>query len=380
MHLPCHILRTPGPWRKATFAAAATVAIFGLTGPAAADHAADDGVEPVVSGPSHVKLSLSGQVNRGVLYADDGAETEILHVDNDNSSTRIRFVGSGQYNEDITVGAQIEVQFESNSTANIKIDGSAPGGTDGFTERKLELFFDHARFGRLWLGQGDTASNGTSEVDLSGTGVIGYSGIADLAGGIEFGGFGVGPTIGTVYSNFDGLSRDDRIRYDTPSFGGFKLSASHADSRKSDVAARFSGDIGGGLKVAAAAAYAINGTVDSQINGSVSVRHSSGFNVTAAAGQRDLETGPQDPFFWYTKVGYVWGGGIGNTAFAIDYAEAEDVAQVNDEFTAYGAFLVQKIDKISTELYLGVRNHELDRPGSNFDDIVAVLAGARIKF
>lgn len=381
MHMLRHSFRRPGLSGKASLAAAtAALVTIGMTGLAGADHNGDGAGEPVVTGPSHLKLSISGQVNRGVLFVDDGNETEIIHVDNDNSSTRIRFVGSGAYNEDITVGTQIEVQFESNSTADVRIDGSAPGGTDGFTERKLELFFDHARFGRLWLGQGDTASNGTSEVDLSGTGVIGYSGIADLAGGIEFGGFGVGPTIGTVYSNFDGLSRDDRIRYDTPSFSGFKLSASHADSRKSDIAARFSGDIGGGLKLAAAVAYAVNGSIDSQVNGSLSLRHRSGLNVTAAAGQRELDTGPQDPFFWYAKLGYIWGGGIGDTAFAIDYAQADDVDQVNDEFTAYGAFVVQKVDGISTELYLGIRNHELDRPGSNFDDIVAVLAGARIKF
>lgn len=361
-------------------AATALVTAIGLTGPAAADHNGDGADDPVVTGPSHVRLSLSGQVNRGVLYVDDGAETEFLHVDNDNSSTRIRFVGEADYDADITVGTQIEVQFESNSTADIKIDGSAPGGSNSFTERKLELFFDSKRYGRIWLGQGDTASNGTSEVDLSGTGVIGYSGIADMAGGIEFGGLGVGPTIGTVYSNFDGLSRDDRIRYDTPSFSGFGLSASHAESRKSDVAARFSGDVGGGLTLAAAVGYAINGNVDSQVNGSVSVRHSSGFNVTAAAGQQDLQVGVGDPFFWYAKLGYIWAGGIGDTAFAVDYADADDVAQLDDEFNAIGAFVVQNVDAISTELYLGVRNHELDRPGSDFDDIFAVLGGVRVKF
>lgn len=341
----------------------------------------------VSSGSDDVKLSISGQVNRGILYVDDGTESELLHVDNDNSSTRLRFIGSGAYDEDITVGTQIEVQFESNSTADIKIDGSAPGGSNSFTERKLELFVDSKRFGRLWIGQGDTASNGTSEVDLSGTSVVAYSGIADMAGGIEFGGLGVGPQINEVFSQLDGLSRDDRIRYDTPSFRGFTLSASNADNRKSDVALRYAGDFGA-FKLAAAAAYAVNGNVDSQVNGSVSILHASGFNVTAAAGVQDLQAGAanpnRDPFFWYAKLGYIWGGGIGDTAFAVDYTVAEEIedslAATGDEFTAYGAFVVQNVDKIATELYFGIRNHELDRTGQNFDDIFAVLAGARIKF
>ena len=51
-----------------------------------------------------------------------------------------------------------------------------------------------------------------------------------------------------------------------------------------------------------------------------------------------------------------------------------------DEFQSYGAFVVQNFDKIGTEFYLGARNHELDRAGSNFDDIFTVLGGARVKF
>jgi len=97
----------------------------------------------------------------------------------------------------------IEVQFESNSTAAIRIDQDGSAGPNNFTERKLELYVDSKRFGRLWAGQGDTASNGTSEVDLSGTSVVAYSGIADMAGGIAFSDNNVlGPRIGQVFSNF----------------------------------------------------------------------------------------------------------------------------------------------------------------------------------
>ena len=61
-----------------------------------------------------VKLTVSGQVNRGILYADDGEQTDVFHVDNDNSSTRVRFVGEAKPHDNLTIGANIEVQFESN--------------------------------------------------------------------------------------------------------------------------------------------------------------------------------------------------------------------------------------------------------------------------
>ena len=366
--------------------AAAFVAL-GHASPAAANGHEPEGV---TSGNGNIKLSVSGQVNRGVLYVDDGADEQFFHVDNDNSSTRVRFVGSGSFSDDISVGTVVEVQFESNSTANIKMNQDSATGDDNFTQRKLELYFDHKRYGRLWLGQGDTASNGTSEVDLSGTGVIGYSGVADMAGGIEFQDTGgTGPSIGSTFSNMDGLSRDDRLRYDTPNLGGFKLSGSLIENGAADVALRYNAAFGG-FELVSALAYSSNSGRDkgpgdlgfSQINGSVSVHHDSGFNVTAAAGRRDLDdlARDEDPFFWYAKAGYKWGGGIGGTAIAFDYMQADDIDEDNDEGVSYSVMLVQKIDKIATDLYLGGRIYQLDRTDRNFDDVAAVMAGARVKF
>ncbi len=339
----------------------------------------------VTSGKDDVKLSVSGQVNRGVLFVDNGDKDDIFHVDNDNSSTRVRFIGAGKLDEDITVGTQIEVQFESNSTAAIRIDQDSAAGPITFTERKLELYADSKRLGRLWIGQGDTASNGSSEVDLSGTSVIAYSGIAAMAGGIAFSDNNVlGPRINQAFSNFDGLSRDDRIRYDTPSFSGFKGSVSAVEGGAVDAALRFSGEIAE-TKVVAAAAWADASSKDSnnfkQYNGSVSVLFPMGISLTGALGMRELDSGGDDPLFYYGKLGYSFDAvDFGATSVAVDYAAVDDLNQEGDEFTSYGVSLVQNFDKIGTEFYLGARNHELDRADSNFDDIFAILGGARVKF
>ncbi len=342
---------------------------------AAAAPAETDGI--VESGNENVRVTLSGQVNRGVLFADNGTDSEVFHVDNDNSSTRFRFVGEGDLNNDITVGTQIEIQFESNSTADISFNQSDAADAE-ITERLLELYFDSDQYGRVWIGQGNTASDGTSEVDLSGTGVVGYSGIADMAGGLEFEN---GTEIGDVFSNFDGLGRDDRLRYDTPIFGGFAVSASSVESDDWDGALRFSGEIGD-VRTAAAVAYA-NSNDFEQVNGSASVLLASGLNFTIAAGTRDLkDRSGDDPLFYYAKLGQLLDVfDIGQTALAIDFAQTDDLNADGDEATSYGAFVVQNLDPVATELYLGIRNHELDpASGPDPDDIIAVLAGARVKF
>lgn len=66
------------------------------------------------------ELTVSGQVNRAFLYADNGLVDDTYFVDNDNSSTRVRFTAEGHLNCMNRIGAQIEVQFESNSTAAIR--------------------------------------------------------------------------------------------------------------------------------------------------------------------------------------------------------------------------------------------------------------------
>ncbi len=348
-----------------------------VLGASAALAATQAGAAEVSSGNNEVSLTLSGQVNRALLWADDGTNSRVLHVDNDNSSTRIRLVGDGRLNPDISVGAQIEVQFESNSSSDITIDGTS-GSPDNFTKRKLEVYFDHQRLGKLWLGHGDTASNGVSEVDLSGTAVVTYSSVADMAGGIEFGGLG-GVPINAVYSNMDGIGRDDRIRYDTPSFSGFVISVSNADSAKYDVAARYAGSLDGGTRFAGAVGYAVdkNGSnIESQISGSVSVLLSSGFNLTGAIGVQELEgAAAQDPAFVYLKFGYI----RGVNAFSVDVAQADEIAAAGVDFSTVGAAYVRSFENAGTEIYIGGRLHSLDAPG-NPDDIFAVLAGARVKF
>ncbi len=62
----------------------------------------------VSSDQDRIKLAISGQINRMVNVADDGGQTTSYHVDNVNSSSRVRFVGTGALNEDLTLGAAME--------------------------------------------------------------------------------------------------------------------------------------------------------------------------------------------------------------------------------------------------------------------------------
>lgn len=345
----------------------------------------------VTSGQDKVSLALSGHVNRGILYYDDGNSSDALHVDNDNSATRFRLTGKAKVTEDFTIGTQIEVQMKSNSTGSVNQFSDNGVGGASFTERKLEVHLDSKQLGRLWIGQGSTASDGTAESDLSGTDVINYSGVADMAGGLFFQNdtpivAGVNPRIGQVFSNLDGLGRDDRIRYDTPKLAGFTASTSHISGGGWDAALRYAANYEKvGIKTVAAVGYADGSKIDrfeDQLAGSVSMLHRDGLNGSFATGTRSLEaTDRDDVTFYYAKIGYIANlTAFGKTAFSADYMQADDVAAAGDEATTYGVFGVQKLHDYGTEFYAGFRNHELDRPGADFDDVQTVLAGTRVKF
>lgn len=345
----------------------------------------------VASGNDKVSLKLYGQVNRGLLYIDDGSTQEVFHVDNDHSSTRIGLAGNVKATDDLNIGAKIEVQMESNSTANVnQANNGSVIGSNSFTERHLDLFFDHKDLGKLSLGQGSTASDGTSQSDLSGTTLVGYSSTSDLASGISLATSGTGsiagnPTLGNVISDMDGLSRNDRVRYDTPKFGGYSMATSLVDGGNVDFALRYGGQ-GKSTKIAAALGYAnpsgTSSTVSRQLGGSVSVLLGGGLNLTMAAGRRSMKvTGRNNPDFYYSKVGYIAKlTDMGPTSFAVDYGRYDEIAQNNDELTTFGAMFVQSYSNWGTDFYGVWRKHELARPGSSFDDVNAAMIGARVKF
>jgi len=366
---------------------ASLLTIFGL----GTANAADVLVPPPAPAPNAntITLKISGQVNKELLYADNGPRDGFFIADNDNSGTRFRFVASGRLNEDITAGATIELQYESNSTAAIAFGNNGGnggtnlgGGARGVGERIGEVWFKSATMGKLSFGQGNTATNGTAETDLSGTGLASYSLAGGGQGGLLFAGTAI--AVGSATTNLDGGSRRDRVRYDTPTFAGFRVSASASQGGRNDVALRYANQFAG-ARIAASVGYqttaAVSGAFNDRVSGSISVLLDNGFNATFAAANEDRKAaGANDRNFYYGKVGFRTNSisMYGKTSFSIDYYQSEDMATATSNTAkAYGFGAVQNLDPIGAQIYLSVKNFEQD--GAT-NDLFAVFVGSRIKF
>jgi hypothetical protein len=203
----------------------------------------EEATEPVVSSSQpKIKVSLSGQVNRAINFANDGDSTKAYFVDNDVSDSRFRVLGLANYNEDVRFGGPLEVAFSPNNSSDVSQDNEDAG--DLIDVRRTETGVDSKRWGCVWLGEGSAGTDNVAEYDLSGLDVIMYAGVADIVGGLQFTADGdlTGLTVADAFFDFDG-DRQNRVRYDTPVFGpGLQFSTSAGSDQRYDASLNWGGD------------------------------------------------------------------------------------------------------------------------------------------
>ncbi|HBN22607.1 MAG TPA: hypothetical protein DD412_05155 [Holosporales bacterium] len=391
--------------------------------------------EAVTSG-NNLNLTLSGQVNRAVLWHDDGEHSNFVHVDpSSDASTRFRIEATGKISEGNIAGGVIEMGVRSNAAEKVDVHYANDSSVNPKI-RLAEAYFDSKRWGKVTLGQGYTAAAlVTRYTDLSNTSAISSgTNVGQLAGGTIFvdktkastdPAFGSkaankAKTSGGAYikiaeifndiGNGGATGRENRIQYDTPKFWGTKLATSHAYKGRNDmwdVMLKHASTVMG-TKIAVQAAYvhdlANTSNVTSSVvapakytqwNGSIGALFPIGLSLQFAATSRNwkVQNAP-DGKIYYGKVGYQQNFfEAGKTALALDYGHFENMflnlgpnnAYVKKDYIGktYGAGLVQHIDRVATEIYLSARVYALDGDSTDnarYKDITMVMSGLRVKF
>lgn len=343
-------------------------------------------------------LTAYGQINSAYLGYDDGQKSQgYSPVGNSNSTPRFGTTYTTTFGEGWDFLLQGEAGYNPRPSDKInQIDGDTTDWSLTRSNiRKLEVMFGNDRYGKFWLGQGSMASHGISEIDMSGTTVIGYSNTPDTAGGFYFrqkDGTLSNTTIKNAETNLNG-SRRLRVRYDTPSVKGFTLSGGYGndwvndnpDNDYADVALRHKGEFGG-IETEAGVGYnwvmPDNGGNSEFWSGSVSGLHvATGLNLTLAGGSRV----DRDGDYIYTKLGWkakFWD--FGSTNFAVDYYDGNGFTNSNTisdgESTTYSVMAVQTVEKYKVDVYAIYRVYTYDDNRASYDDGAAVMSGIRWRF
>ena len=368
-----------------------------------------------------VSLQVYGQVNKALLFWDDGVDSDAYVVDNDYSGSRVGFTGKAAMKPGWTAGFLIELDIQDAASDKVS-NGTLNAGTETFDDpadeiliRYSNVYIESERLGRVTLGQGSTAADGANEV------VLGNSmRNSDLQHGsdmeVRFSLTGDLSTfrLDEIASNLDS-TRDDVIRYDSPSVYGFILSASWGDDDYADIALRFKKEWNS-VRIAAAVAYQSDGTGDSNLvydrsnngdaevlSGSISLMHiPTGLYGALAAGNVEVDDidgagFDGDASFWYLQLGLerkwlpygsttIYGEyGVYDDALTIieGGAGATDIA--GSEAERWGLGIVQKFDSAALELYAQATFWSFEAVQNNgvalgFEDLSTIMVGSRIKF
>ena len=371
-----------------------------------------------------VSLQVYGNVSRGLLIWDDGVDSDIYNVDNDNQSTKVGFRGSGLMKPGVTAGFQLEFNIQEADTATVnQLDhdnNDDTGSTAGeFDIRYANVYIEGERLGRLTVGHISEASDGIAQINLGGSGVAG-----DGATGA---GFFVRDTVpATDASNvtwgqllFDGDgARVNGIRYDSPSLYGFILSTSFSEDDRYDVTLRYSKEWNS-VRFAAGVGYrweeddlksldvVAGGDQDDAetFMASGSVMHvPTGIYISAAYSDReatDFDGFDTDQEHWYVQAGVTRNYfGYGNTTVYAMYgendfsSESDGAPTINGgatfvdfaETDQWGVGVVQAFDSAATEIYIHYMNYDTDIDAfgegvdDSTDDFSAVLIGMTVSF
>jgi hypothetical protein len=356
---------------------------------------------PVVSGSAQAGVAngndnsvvMSGNLTRSIMYMDNGSSNEITHVDGGNdTSSRFRIIVSGKLTESVDVGGIWEAnlpvsnnQGSQTTGANATITEAGDSGSFGF--RKTEVTFNHATMGKLSIGQSSTASDNRPSLGFAsntnggltnGGGAILYNSTAKAQTGTI--------TAGGQFSNYFG-TRDDRIRYDSPSFGGFKVAVAAATDNFWDAGLTY-GATYGDITVAAAAQYtALNAggtSPKANMGAGIALTHTSGLGASFYYGQEDAAGGNQVEGSQYgLELGYKTDAlsNLGTTGFALVYIRADETTANNAEATLWGIHAKQSMPA-GISVFASYENSSYDNiaAGRNYDDLSVALIGTQINF
>jgi hypothetical protein len=123
----------------------------------------------VRKGNRKVSLELSGQIDKILLFWNDGKQADVYVTDNSYSSTRFRMRGSAQMAPDWRAGFYLE--WETRDASSNLVDQTTEQNRNletALRARQENVFVESEYFGRLTLGLQNTATKDITLINLGG--------------------------------------------------------------------------------------------------------------------------------------------------------------------------------------------------------------------
>lgn len=369
-----------------------------------------------------VDLNVSGHVHRSIRFVDTGDVSDIQHVDDGSSRTRLRVRGSEDLGNGMKAGVYIEFGVASNSVFEMDIKENESSNNDRFGAdiRHSALWFESG-FGAVWMGQTSTASDGVATNNL-------VTGLADevewarndVSDVVMRNGEGPGSALSAAGGSLqvqdliisaDG-GRRDILRYDSPKFGPAQIKVAVGNDEFWDIGGHLKGSLGGGA-YALSAGYSSDGDnaclgaaskvgITSARSGcekiglSGAYQFAQGTVVSASYSMVEAENlaagNDAEADNWFVKLGHEFGNNEVSISYGVSEVELAGgvlTASADAETDYYGIAFQHNIPKAGVQLHAAYHriSADLDDPlqaayGSTGDpdDMDVVIVGARVRF
>ena len=396
-------------------------------------------------GNRKVSLTVSGWVGQQVTFWDDGVESNTyVHDLGTTLGSNVKFTGSAQISPGWSAGYVLQIEGIGSDGLTTNQDnpdgpavynalGAGATGLGGVQLLQSYWYVKSDQLGKVSVGKQSQASdNAAILVDGSGSLVpanwvafdvnsFAVRTNADIA--LTWGNTQSCFGMGGAWGDCNGLTQNV-VRYDSPTFGGFSVSASWGEDDMWDVAGRYAGEWAG-FKLAAAVAY--NEVTDNRYNNLVDVPDMDYLQAGAFLmhvptglfglvnyGDLDVDGESGDRETWYGKIGLRsrWSA-LGHTVFYGEYLNgqggalgadldndndgtlnADEIPVVdnntivmnNSELEVWGGGIVQEIDAAAMSVWVKYRHMSVDGivdsngAAVNAEDFQYVGVGGLINF
>jgi predicted porin len=217
-------------------------------------------------GNRKVSLEVYGQVNEGILFWDDGGESNAYLVTNDNARSRFGLRGKAKINDEWEAGYRLEIGVRTTNSKRFDQDDAQAAADSGFDLRDSNWYLKSKSLGAVYVGLGTTATNMITEINLSQTANFSkYSDVEDSGLGLRLRSASNGQLGALTWRRLLGDGGDqpgegeraiNNIRYESPVWNGFTVSGSWGADDLYDAALRYTGEAAG-FKYAAGIGYGV---------------------------------------------------------------------------------------------------------------------------
>lgn len=382
-------------------------------------------------GNRKVSLNITGWVAEQIVWWDDGVESNTyIGGVGTTLSSNVTFTGTAAITNDLTAGYSMKIEVNPNDpfTLSQNRDDHTLTGLPEFDFGAFVLesrwFLQSKRFGTVSVGKLSPASDNAAILPQDGSGTLfpanwvlfdpirGFelrrNGAAvganltwgDIANCAQIGpaGAGIGSDCTATFIN--------GVRYDSPAFAGFSVSATWGEDDFWDVAARYSTEVGG-VKISVGGSYSENKDESFVIPsatrrdveyfqiGGYAEHLASGVWVYGAYGTEEINSTtkaiPDEDDHWYVKAGVkLKPFSIGQTIPYFEYGQHNDMLSINindatgSQIERWGIGVVQNIDAAAMSLWLAYRHLDGEIEGGaldgDLDEYEFIKAGAVIMF